>query len=181
MESFDFIESGIVLGLTDFDQLRKFKHPSKDFAKHGDAYKFLTKYVDDYGEFPTIAHLCENYPTLDTSASSLNLEYAVDKFKNQVLYREIVNVFNTNKEILKENPKKAFAQITHNLHDINIIYDEEVVAYNNGHSLDRLEEWRTRTNKRQMGDGLMGIKTPFKTLNNFITINRHRAINNTSI
>ena len=166
MESFDFIESGIVLGLTDFDQLRKFKHPSKDFAKHGDAYKFLTKYVDDYGEFPTIAHLCENYPTLDTSASSLNLEYAVDKFKNQVLYREIVNVFNTNKEILKENPKKAFAQITHNLHDINIIYDEEVVAYNNGHSLDRLEEWRTRTNKRQMGDGLMGIKTPFKTLNN---------------
>jgi len=65
MESFDFIESGIVLGLTDFDQLRKFKHPSKDFAKHGDAYKFLLKYVDDYGEFPTISHLCENYPTLD--------------------------------------------------------------------------------------------------------------------
>ena len=166
MESFDFIESGIVLGLTDFDQLRKFKHPSKDFAKHSDAYQFLLKYVDDYGEFPTISHLCENYPTLDTSASSLNLEYAVDKFKNQVLYRQIVNVFNTNKEVLKENPKKAFSQITHSLNDISLVYDEEVVTYNNGHSLDRLAEWENRTAKRQMGDGLMGIKTPFKTLNN---------------
>ena len=166
MESFDFIESGIVLGLTDFDQLRKFKHPSKDFAKHSDAYQFLLKYVDDYGEFPTIAHLCENYPTLDTSASSLNLEYAVDKFKNQVLYRQIVNVFNTNKEVLKENPRKAFSQITHSLNDISLVYDEEVVTYNNGHSLDRLDEWQNRTAKRQMGDGLMGIRTPFKTLNN---------------
>jgi len=167
MESFDFIESGIVLGLTDFDQLRKFKHSSKDFSKHSDAYQFLLKYVDDYGEFPTIAHLCENYPTLDTSASSLNLEYAVDKFKNQVLYRQIVNVFNTNKEILKENPRKAFAQITHSLNDISVIYDEEVVTYNNGHSLNRLADWKERISKRQMGDGLMGIKTPFKTLNNF--------------
>ena len=105
MESFDFIESGIIFGLDSFNSLKKFKHPSKDFAKHGDAYKFLVKYVDDYGEFPTIDHLCENYPTLDTSASSLNLEYATEKFKNQVLYREIVTVFNSNKELLRENPK----------------------------------------------------------------------------
>ena len=168
MESFDFIESGIIFGLDSFNSLKKFKHPSKDFAKHGDAYKFLVKYVDDYGEFPTIDHLCENYPTLDTSASSLNLDYATEKFKNQVLYREIVTVFNSNKELLRENPKRAFSQITHNLNDINIIYDEDVVTYNlpNGKSMERFEQWQERTERRKMGDGLMGIKTPFKSLNN---------------
>ena len=164
MESFDFIESGIVLGLTDFDQLRKFKHPSKDFAKHSDAYQFLLKYVDDYGEFPTISHLCENYPTLDTSASSLNLEYAVDKFKSQVLYRQIVNVFNTNKEVLKENPKKALSNIMVNLTDIEVVYDEDVQHYDKG-SLTRLNEWKERTKKRKMGEGLMGVPTSFKSIN----------------
>jgi replicative DNA helicase len=166
MESFDFIESGIIFGLDSFENLKKFKHPTKDFAKHGDAYQFLLKYVDDYGEIPSADHVAENYPTLDPSATTLNLDYAMNKFKDQVLYRQIVNVFNTNKDILKESPKKAFSQITHSLNDISLVYDEEVVTYNNGHSLDRLSEWEERTVKRQMGDGLMGIKTPFKTLNN---------------
>jgi len=165
MESFDFIESGIIFGLDSFDNLKKFKHSSSDFAKHGDAYKFLVKYVDDCGEFPSVALLSENYPTLDPTASSLNLEYATEKFKQQVLYRAIVNVFNTHKELLKENPQKAFDQISHNLNDISIVYDEEVVAYNNGSSMDRYTAWQERTEKRKMGDGLMGIKTPFKSLN----------------
>ena len=47
--------------------------------------------------------------------------HTVDKYKNQVLYRQIVNVFNTNKEVLKENPRKAFSQITHSLNDISVI------------------------------------------------------------
>ena len=37
MENFDFVESGIVFGLTDRLAFRKFKYSSKDFAKHGDA------------------------------------------------------------------------------------------------------------------------------------------------
>ena len=166
MESFDFIESGIIFGLDTFENLKKFKHPSKDFAKHGDAYQFLLKYVDDYGELPSVEHMSENYPTLDPSATTLNLDYAMNKFKDQVLYRQVVNVFNTNKDVLKESPKKAFAQISHSLNDISIVYDEEVVAYNNGKSMERFEDWKERTHKRKMGDGLMGIKTPFKSLNN---------------
>ena len=166
MESFDFIESGIIFGLDSFENLKKFKHPTKDFAKHGDAYQFVLKYVDDYGELPSVEHVSENYPTLDPSATTLNLDYAMNKFKDQVLYRQIVNVFNTNKEILKESPKKAFAQISHSLNDISIIYDEEVVSYNNGKSMERFDDWKERTNKRKMGDGLMGIRTPFKSLNN---------------
>ena len=105
MESFDFIESGIIFGLDNFESLKKFKHPSKDFAKHGDAYQFLLKYVDDYGELPSVEHMSENYPTLDPSATTLNLDYAMNKFKDQVLYRQVVNVFNTNKDVLKESPK----------------------------------------------------------------------------
>ncbi len=165
MESFDFIESGIIFGLDNFESLKKFKHPSKDFAKHGDAYQFLLKYVDDYGELPSVEHMSENYPTLDPSATTLNLDYAMNKFKDQVLYRQVVNVFNTNKDVLKESPKKAFAQISHSLNDISIVYDEEVVAYNNGKSMERFDDWKERTHKRKMGDGLMGIRTPFKSLN----------------
>ena len=165
MESFDFIESGIIFGLDNFESLKKFKHPSKDFAKHGDAYQFLLKYVDDYGELPSVEHMSENYPTLDPSATTLNLDYAMNKFKDQVLYRQVVNVFNTNKDVLKESPKKAFAQISHSLNDISIVYDEEVVAYNNGKSMERFVDWKERTHKRKMGDGLMGIRTPFKSLN----------------
>ena len=43
MESFDFIESGIIFGLDSFENLKKFKHPTKDFAKNGDAYQFVLK------------------------------------------------------------------------------------------------------------------------------------------
>ena len=40
-----------------------------------------------------------------------------------------------------------------------------MVAYNNGKSMERFDDWKERTHKRKMGDGLMGIRTPFKSLN----------------
>ena len=47
MEKFEFIESAIILGLNSFETLKKFKHVQSDFVMHGDAYRFLIKYVDD--------------------------------------------------------------------------------------------------------------------------------------
>ena len=41
MESFDFVESGIVFGLDTSKAIKEFRHPPKDFAVHGDAYKFV--------------------------------------------------------------------------------------------------------------------------------------------
>ena len=75
MESFDYIESGIVFGLDSKNNLRTFNKHSVDFSVHGGAYKFVIKYFDDYGEFPSESTLVENFPSLDPSPSSLKWEY----------------------------------------------------------------------------------------------------------
>ena len=164
MENFDFVESGIIFGLTDKPAFRKFKYGSKDFAKHGDAFRFVTEYFDNYGETPSSEILCENFPTLNSSAETLNFDYALTTFQNQVMFRKIVSTFQTNKELLSENPKQALSQIVHGLSDISAIYDEDIIFYNTK-AEDRFDEWKQRTKKREMGDGIMGIPTPFTTLN----------------
>tara|TARA_R110002020_G_scaffold447942_2_gene660537 strand:- start:1101 stop:2339 length:1239 start_codon:yes stop_codon:yes gene_type:complete len=164
MENFDFIESGIIFGLTDRPTFRKFKYSSKDFAKHGDAFKFVNEHFDDYGETPSPETLCENFPTLNSAAMKLNFDYALTTFQNQVMFRNIVSTFQNNKELLSENPKQALSQIVHGLSDISAVYDEDIMFYNNK-TEDRFEEWRKRTEKRQMGDKMMGIRTPFTSLN----------------
>jgi len=165
VESFDFIESGLVFGLDTSKALKEFRHPPRDFAVHSDAYKFIVTFFDDYGEIPSVDVLQENFPTLDTSAQTLNLDYAVDAFKNQVLYRQIVNVFQTQKGLLQEDPKTAFSKITSGLNDIGIAYDEDVVSYGEG-SDSRLEEWRARYKARSVGNKMLGIATPLHTINN---------------
>ena len=80
MEKYEFIESAIILGLNSFETLKKFKHVQSDFVMHGDAYRFLIKYVDDYSDFPTVELMLESYPTLDISARDIKFDYALDKF-----------------------------------------------------------------------------------------------------
>ena len=164
MESFEFVESGLIFNLNSLENLKKFKHVASDFAKQSDAYKFLTEYVDTYGEFPTADLLVENFPILDTSARDLNLEFALDKFKQQVLFRQIVISFQSNKELLREDPKRAFASILSNLNDIGIVYDEDITHYNN-QSLSRLDDWKERKQLRMLDSGMLGVATPFKSFN----------------
>ena len=95
MESFDYIESGIIFGLDTKSNLRTFNKHSVDFSVHGDAYRFVIKYFDDYGEFPSESTLVENFPSLDPSAQSLKWEYATKIFGNQVLYRKMVGLINS--------------------------------------------------------------------------------------
>lgn len=164
MPSFEYIESAIVFGLDNKTTLRSFKHTEKDFAKHGDAYRFILDHFDSYGEFASPEVLCENFPTLDKTANSVNFDYATEIFKDQLLQRSIVRTVQAQKELVKENPKKALANIMVGLTDIEVVYDEDVQSYNEG-NLSRLDEWRERTEKRNMGDGLMGVPTSFKTIN----------------
>ncbi len=164
MDNYDFIESGIIFALTDREAFRKFRYTSKDFASHGDAFKFLTTYFDDYGHSPSTETLLANYPTLNDSAASLDLKYALNVFQDQVLFRNIVNTFQNNKGVLQENPKQALAQINTDLNDISVIYDEDVIPYNQNSEM-RLTDWQLRKEKRKMGDGIMGVPTPFTSLN----------------
>ena len=147
MDNYDFIESGIIFALTDREAFRKFRYTSKDFSTHGDAFKFLTTYFDEYGHSPSTETLMANYPTLNDSASSLDLQYALNVFQDQVLFRNIVNTFQSNKGILQENPKQALAQINTDLNDISVIYDEDVIPYNQNSEM-RLTDWKLRKEKR---------------------------------
>ena len=162
MENYDYIESGLILGLTDKKNFGKFKYTSQDFAQHGDAYKFVTKYLDSYGELPNCSTICENYPTLDDSAKNLTFDYALDTFKDQVLFRQVVGSFQKNKAMLMEKPKEAYAQIISALQDIGLVYDEDVTNYDSGH-LERYNEWKRKNALRQ--EGMMGIPTPFESIN----------------
>ena len=164
MDNYDFIESGIIFALTDREAFRKFRYTTKDFATHGDAFKFLTTYFDDYGHSPSTETLLANYPTLNDSAASLDLKYALNVFQDQVLFRRIVNTFQANKGTLQENPKQALSQINAELNDISVIYDDDVISYNMNSEM-RLSDWQLRKDKRKMGDGIMGVPTPFTSLN----------------
>jgi len=164
MPSFEYIESAVIFGIDNKTNLRSFKHSEKDFAKHNDAYKFVLSFFDTYGEFPSPEVLQENFPTLDTTAQSVKFDYAVEVFKNQVLQRRIVQTIQSQKETVKDNPKKALSNIMVGLTDIEVVYDEDVQSYDTG-TLTRLDEWRERTKKRKLGDGLMGVPTSFKSIN----------------
>ena len=118
MQSSDFIESGIIFSLDTKQALGKFKYTASDFQKHGDAYKFINNYLDKYGEFPSVKVLCENYPTLDSAAQRLNLDYALDVFQKQILFRQIVGAFQANKELVSVEPNR----------NVNFLYISSCIA-----------------------------------------------------
>ena len=162
--SYEFIESAIIFGLTDYEKLKNFAYHSNDFAKHGDAIKFIGEYLDKYEGFPTEQVLIETFPTLNPSAKTQSLEYSVDIFKNQVLQRAVVSTVQQQRELVKEDPKQALANIMSGLSDVTLVYDEDIQTYDDG-EMGRLAEWKERTRRRKMGAGLMGIPTSFNFIN----------------
>jgi len=164
LENFNFIESAVIFSLCDSSNFKSFTHSPKDFAEHGETYKFIQEYIDEYTEFPTPEILLEKFDTLKPDAQSINFNYALDEFSKQVMFRNIVNAFNSNQMMLEDNPKKALGMIMDDLNDVEILHDEDVNQYDNG-GLDRYEEWQRRSSIRKMGDGLIGIRTPFHMVN----------------
>ena len=164
MENFNFIESAVIFSLCESSNYKHFTHSPKDFAEHGETFKFIQDHIDTYKDFPKPELLIEKFDTLKPDAQSVNFNYALDEFSKQVMFRNIVNTINSNQAILDENPKKALGSLIEGLSDIEILHDEDVNQYDNG-ALDRYEEWKRRSNIRQMGDGLIGIRTPFHLIN----------------
>jgi replicative DNA helicase len=162
--NFSFIESALVLSLCDPVNYKRFRFPIKNFAVHGEAVQFINSYHDQYKEFPEHSVLIEKFPKLRKDALTVSFDYAQDEFKKQIMFREVVQTFASNKELLTENPKTALGRITNQLQDIEVVYDDDVFHYDSG-ALSRYEEWQARSKKRKMGDGLIGIKTPFKAIN----------------
>tara|TARA_R100001509_G_scaffold164407_1_gene141878 strand:- start:88 stop:1329 length:1242 start_codon:yes stop_codon:yes gene_type:complete len=164
LENFNFIESGLIFGLCESNNYKAFTHPVKDFANHGEAYKFIQKHLDEYKEFPKCEVLLEKFPQLSKDAKDINFQYALGEFKKHVMYRNIISAFSEQKPILREDPKKALSLIMDGLHDVEILHDADVVQYDSG-ELDRFEEWKEKNAKRELGDGMIGIPTPFNVIN----------------
>ena len=62
MESYGFIESGIIFGITSLSDLKQLKYTPKDFSVHSDALDFVLDYYDSYTEFPSSGLLTEKFP-----------------------------------------------------------------------------------------------------------------------
>ena len=164
MESFEYIESGIIFGLKTRDDFKRISFPLSAWAKHGSAYKFLLEHFDEYGDVPSEDVLLENFPTLDIAARSINLDYAADAFNQQVTQRHLMKAFQDNREMAMENPRKAVIEISAALNSIAVDFDEDVSSYVNGGE-SRLEEWRKRKEIRERADGMLGIPTTFESFN----------------
>ena len=164
MSSYEYIESALVFGINDTTSLRKFKYSADDFAKHGDAYRFIMDYYDNHKEFPNDGVLQDSFPTLDYEARATNFDFALDAFKSQVLQRKIIKTIQAQKGLVEDNPHKALTNIMSGLAEVEIEEDDSIMYYDGG-TLDRFEEYASRVKKRQLGDGMIGIPTSFKTLN----------------
>ena len=164
MESYEFIESGLIFNLLDDQTQRKFKYTPNDFAKHGDAFRFITNYFDKYREYPEIEILCENYPTLDIAGKTLKFDYAFDTFKKQVLFRSIVGTLNANRDTLTDNPKMALSRIMTGLTDLDVVWDSDIIQYNKD-AMFRFDKWKMKNHRREMGEQIIGIRTPFPSIN----------------
>ena len=164
MESFDYTESALIFGLQTRDDFKKFNFPLSAWAKHGPAYTFILKHFDEYGNTPSEEVLLENFPTLDISARSAELEYAIDVFRDQVTQRAIIAAFQDHKELTLTEPRKAVVEISTLLNALAVNYDDDVSSYTDGGE-DRLLAWKKRAEIRERADGMLGIPTTFESFN----------------
>jgi|TARA_R110000796_G_scaffold102394_2_gene211419 replicative DNA helicase len=163
-ESFSFVESALVFGLLEDQNFKKFNHPLSQFVVHKDAVEWSMKFRDDFKEAVSNGALLEKYPSLRSDARDTNFDYAQQEFKKQVLFRQVIKSFSDNKTLLSSNPKSALTSIVNSLADVEVGYDEDVSQYDDGET-DRLAEYEDRVEKRTLGEGMIGIRTPFRTIN----------------
>jgi len=165
VESYGFIESGIIFGITSLSDLKQLKYTPKDFSVHSDAIDFVLDYYDSYTEFPSSGLLIEKFPDLDTTAVDASLDYCFDAFRKQVIYRSVVEVINTHKGRLTDDPESVIGSYLEGLEKITLQHDDDLLLYNSG-TEDRLEEYRHKKSQRSSKFGIIGIPTPFRTINN---------------
>jgi|TARA_R110000744_G_scaffold84862_2_gene166030 KaiC/GvpD/RAD55 family RecA-like ATPase len=164
LDNFRFIESGLIFGIRTIEDLRKVTFTSDDFANFGSTFQFVTDHVDNYRQFPTVDLLMEKFPELVAEAKGVELQYALDEFRNQVIYRRTRDVIRGQQALLKENPIQALRNIRTEIDTLELRYDDDIALYDNG-SLQRLEEYEQRAELRRSGQEILGIPVFVDTIN----------------
>ena len=164
VRDFNFVESSVIFGLLDPENFKKFIHPPNTFNRHRKAYDFIVDYYDDMGEMPDKEVVHKNYPDLDKAGSKTKFEWAQKQFTEMVLYKGILSSFQENEDLMQENPRAGMLAIQERLADMDIELDDDVHAYNSGKT-DRFDMYKERQKMRSKGDGMIGVTTPFQTIN----------------
>ena len=164
MDSFNFIESAVILNLNS-ESVYQVEAPLRYFSIHQDALRFFTDYVDTTNETPTTALLTSKYPTLDENAVGISLDYSLPILKKQFLTKEAVSLVQKEIDKIQEDPEKRINNMISKLDVLTNQFDDidEVIIYDAG-SLDRLERYRQRGIERNKL-GIIGIPTPIRTVN----------------
>jgi len=171
-----YIESAVILNINNLEDYKKVRFSKKDFSVFGEAFEFLSDYFQENQSFPPRALLYKKFPTkedkdtgkiiygLDPNAVDVSLDYSIEQFGQQVLFRKVMLSFKNNEKLLKENPFQAFPKIMDSLNNVNIDIQEDIEVFDSG-SEDRYDEYGKRKELRNSGIKTFGIPTIFRSLN----------------
>ena len=159
-----FIESAILLNINNLEDYKKIRFSKKDFNIFGEVFDFLSDYFQENQSFPPRALLYKKFPTLDPNAVGVSLDYAIEQFGQQVLFRKVISSFKDNEKLLKDNPFQAFPKIMDSLNNVNIEIQEDIEVFDLG-TEDRYNEYDKRKELRSSGIKTFGIPTIFRSLN----------------
>jgi len=161
--SYEFVESGLILAIQSLADLYNISVKKGDFAHHGEAYEFVSAYLEEREGIPTPALLSEKF-NIDQKAAGMDIEYARAEFSKGVKFRGIAAAINENRSGLQTDPDKFLPVMQQQLADIERNLDDDVQIYDNG-SLERLESYRERKRLRNTGLKIIGVPTPFSSIN----------------
>lgn len=164
--SYNYVESGIVLNINNYEDIQKVKIKPADMALHKGALQYVLEHFDLYKEVPKSSVLEASHPELDMSAKgAASLDYFIDQYHKQFVYRQSRLAIESSSEDLINKPEQAISSLINKLSGIVAQNDENIMVYDAG-ALDRLDAYAQRLAKRKDSKlGMLGIPTPLKTLN----------------
>jgi hypothetical protein len=164
--NFNFIESGVVFGIRNFQEVKKIHFKAKDFSLHGDAFTFVLDFFDDNNEAPPVSLVSSKFPDLDEDAIGTSFDYCLQEFSKEVLYLRAKEIIEDHASELHTDPSNAIAGIQAGLDDINFDLGSDVLVYDSGRT-DRYDEYARRKSLRTSTKlkKVQGVITPFRTIN----------------
>lgn len=165
--SYNYVESGIILNISSYADLKKINVTPKHFAVFGEAFQFILDELDESRQVPSRSVLVAKYPELDQStADAADVGFFSGQLKHQLMYRTAVQSATEWVHRIKgDNPQRAVESLIQELESVTASVDDDIEVYDSG-SIDRLSEYSQRVAQRKDRSlGMLGIPTPFKTLN----------------
>ena len=165
--SYSYVESGIVLNISSYADLKKLNVSPRHFAVFGEAFQFILDEIDESRQVPSRSVLTTKFPSLDpTAADAADVGFFSGQLKHQFMYRKSVESANEWVPKIKgDSPQIAIEKLIQSLESITGTVEEDIELYDEG-NLSRLTDYTKKVAQRKDRSlGMLGIPTPLKTLN----------------